>query len=307
MLKNSTHRSGARLAIAICPTSLPSATEYDRRPVEKFTACRHRMPLRIAVEWSAAALGRNLAAGFRDLLTGAHCWRLWYLIGSAEMRRRFVRSRFGLLWIMLSSALSVSVIGLTSSLLWKQPVQEILPFVATGMTVCQFLTAVLNDATTAFSQYRHDFLNQYMPSSTIIYSVLYKNVATFLLNMIFPIVIIAFLGHPFTSKSLLSIVGLSLVITWCLFIGYAVAIVCARFRDVAQLVSSALQVGCFITPVIWEPESLPPQAHYFVSYNPFAHLLAVIRDPLLGQPLPGAAWLTASAIVLATLGGQRAL
>jgi len=72
---------------------------------------------------------------------------------------------------------------------------------------------------------------------------------------------------------------------WCLFSGYAVAILCTRFRDIAQIVASVLQVAFFVTPVIWKPEVLPPQAHYFVSYNPFAPLLAVVRDPLLGRPL----------------------
>jgi hypothetical protein len=38
-----------------------------------------------------------------------------------------------------------------------------------------------------------------------------------------------------------------------------------------------------------------------VSYNPFAPLLTVVRDPLLGRPLSRSVWLTASAAVLATL------
>src|SRR5262249_5455750 len=191
--------------------------------------------------------------------------RLWYLIGSGEMRRRFARARLGQLWIMLSSALSVSITGFAWALLWNEPVHDMLPFIATSMTVWQFLAAVLNDATTAFPQSSQYFLNQYMPASTIIYSVLYKNVATFLLNMVFPICIIIFLGDSVTAYSLLSVIGLCLVMIWCLFTGYAVAILCTRFRDIAQIVSSVLQVAFFVTPVIWKPEVLPPQAHYLVT------------------------------------------
>jgi ABC-type polysaccharide/polyol phosphate export permease len=244
--------------------------------------------------------GGNAGAGIRDLVVGARRWRLWYLIGSAEMRRRFARARLGQLWIMLSSALSVSIIGLTWAFLWKQPVEDMLPFIAASMTIWQFLAAVLNDAATAFPLYSHYFLNQYMPASTIIYSVLYKNVATFLLNMAFPIFIIVFLGNSVTVYSLLSVIGLCLVIAWCLVVGYAVAILCARFRDVVQVVSSVMQVGFFVTPVFWKPESLPPEAQYLVTCNPFAPLLAVVRDPLLGRPLPWDVWLTACGIVLAT-------
>jgi ABC-type polysaccharide/polyol phosphate export permease len=258
------------------------------------------MPFLIRLDRYAAMLGRSSGAAIRDLVAGAHRWRLWYLIGSAEMRRRFARARLGQLWIMLSSALSVSIMGFAWALLWKEPVHDILPFISISVTVWQFLAAVLNDASTAFPQSSQYFLNQYMPASTIIYSVLYKNVATFLLNMVFPIFIVIFLGDSVTTYSLLSVVGLSLVIAWCLFIGYAVAILCTRFRDIAQIVSTVLQVAFFVTPVIWKPEFLPPQAHYLVSYNPFAPLLAVVRDPLLGRPLPCGVWLTACGIVLGT-------
>jgi ABC-type polysaccharide/polyol phosphate export permease len=259
------------------------------------------MPLLVAFDQYAAFLVRSAAAGLRDLVMGAHRWRLWYLIGSGEMRRRFARARLGQFWIMLSSAISVSMMGLVWAYLWNQPVRELLPFVGVSMTVWQFLSAVLNDSTMAFPQYSHYFLNQYTPASTIIYAVLYKNVATFFLNMIFPLAVIVFFGGAVTAYSLLSVVGLFLVIVWCVSIGYALAILCARFRDIVQVVSSLLQVAFFVTPVLWKPEFLPPQAHYFVTCNPFAPLLAVVRDPLLGRPLSWDVWLTACAIVLATL------
>ena len=104
---------------------------------------QRRMPLLVAFDQYTAMLARSAAAGIRDLVMGAHRWRLWYLIGSGEMRRRFARARLGQLWIMLSSALSVSIIGLTWALLWKQPVEDMLPFVAASMTIWQFLAAVL--------------------------------------------------------------------------------------------------------------------------------------------------------------------
>ncbi len=260
-----------------------------------------RMSLLVAFDLYVVMLGRNAAAGIRDLVVGAQRWRLWYLIGSAEMRRRFARARLGQLWIMLSSAVSVSVTGLAWAFLWNQPVHDMLPFIAASMTIWQFLAALVNDMTTAFPLYSHYFLNQYMPASVIIYAVLYKNVATFLLNMVFPISIIVVFGNPLTPYSLFSAIGLLLVILWCISIGYAVAVLCARFRDIVQVVASLLQVAFFVTPVIWKPEFLPREAHYFINFNPLAPLLAVVRDPLLGRPVSLSMWLAASAIVLATL------
>ena len=77
------------------------------------------------------------------MLEGALQWRLWYLIGASEMRRRYARSRLGQLWIILTSAITVSTIGLVWSYLWAQPVREILPYIAVGLVVWQLISAIL--------------------------------------------------------------------------------------------------------------------------------------------------------------------
>ena len=64
-------------------------------------------------------------------------------------------------------------------------------------------------------------------------------------------------------------------------------ILCARFRDIVQIVSSMLQLLMFLTPVFWFPSSLPGRSHA-ILYNPLAQLLDIVRLPLLGDaPAPG--------------------
>ena len=63
--------------------------------------------------------------------------------------------------------------------------------------------------------------------------------------------------------------------------------VSARFRDIPQVINSVVQILFFLTPVFWKPESLKGHA-YITEYNPFFHLLQIVRAPLLGE-LPTAA------------------
>jgi ABC-2 type transport system permease protein/lipopolysaccharide transport system permease protein len=64
------------------------------------------------------------------------------------------------------------------------------------------------------------------------------------------------------------------------------AYVNARFRDAIHLASAVLQVLFYVTPVIWPPEALRDRGlPWVVDYNPFYHLLEVVRQPLLyAQP-----------------------
>jgi lipopolysaccharide transport system permease protein len=194
---------------------------------------------------------------------------------------------------MLSSALFVSAMGLVWTFLWKQPIEDMLPFLAVGMMVWQMITGILNESATALPASSHYFLNQYLPASTVLYAVFYRNGVMFLLNMVYPLLLCIAFGVPLTWFALCSAIGLVLVIVFCFSMAYVIAILCTRFRDIVQIVASFLNVVFFITPVLWKPEFLPEEVHRFLAWNPFAVLLTVIRDPRLGRPVSGAIWLLA--------------
>ena len=231
--------------------------------------------------------------GWQDLIDGARQWRLCHLLATADMRRRFARSKLGQFWIMLSSAIYISAIGVVWSQLWHQPPQEILPFVAIGMMVWQLISSIINEATTALQSSSNYFLNQYTSTSAILYAVIYRNLFIFVLNMLFPLLICLALGVQFTAYALMSIVGAVLLIITCTWIAFVIAIFCARFRDIVQIVSSVIQIVFFLTPILWKPELLPPESRAMVDWNPFAVLISIVRDPLLGRPVSAKYWAVA--------------
>ena len=252
------------------------------------------------LQGSSTLLGSALD-GLRDIVDGSRQWRLCYLMGSADMRRRYARSKLGQLWIMISSAILISGIGVVWSYLWQQPVQDMLPFVAIGLVTWQLLSGVLNDATTVLPANSHYFLNQYTAASTVLLSMLYRHAATLLLNLIFPIVLSGALGVSFSVGVLLALPGLLLVLVACFWMSFVIAILCTRFRDVVQIVSGILQVALFVTPVLWKPEMMPQEALRYLAWNPLGVLVSVVRDPLLGRAVPLDDWLFAIGIALGGL------
>lgn len=65
-------------------------------------------------------------------------------------------------------------------------------------------------------------------------------------------------------------------------LGLMLGLVCTRFRDVTQIVTSVMQMLMFLTPVFWLPESLPGRARY-ILFNPLAQMLDLLRAPLMGD------------------------
>ena len=236
--------------------------------------------------------------GILDLVDGVANWRLCHLIGLAEIRRRYSRSKLGQFWLTLSTALTVAALGFVWATLWKAPVAELLPYVAVSLICWNMITGVLTEATTVFTATGHMFLNQGMSFSTAIYAIIYRQIVIFLHNIPVIIGVALLFGFHVRTEHLLVVPGFLLLLTSLTWMSYLIAIACVRFRDLTQVVQNLMMLAFFVTPVIWRPMQLPPDKHYLLMFNPFAVLLEVVRDPLLGTSPPVFVWATAAAIAI---------
>lgn len=232
--------------------------------------------------------------GIADLLSGIDNWRLSHLMGLGEIRRRYARSRIGQFWLTISTGMMVAALGLVWSTLWNLPVADLMPFVAVSLTVWTMIAGALGEATTVFVSTGPMFLNQGMSFSTAIYGLVYRHLLIFLHNV--PIIVVAILlfSVPAGLICFIALPGFALLVLALVWTSYLVAIACVRFRDLTQVVQNVLMIAFFITPVLWKPDQISPDKHYLLSLNPFAALLAVVREPLLGQIPTADDWITAA-------------
>lgn len=109
-------------------------------------------------------------------------------------------------------------------------------------------------------------------------------------HMILYLPVAEWAGISFSANCFFVVPGILIVLVNLHAISIILGIICARFRDVAQIVASVLQLLMFMTPVFWFPDNLPARAK-FVLMNPLAQMMDVIRLPLLGAaPAPGTWW-----------------
>ena len=93
---------------------------------------------------------------------------------------------------------------------------------------------------------------------------------------------LALFGHNFTPVMVLALLGVFAY----LFVGLTAAIVlgplCARFRDITQLVATVMQILFFLTPIFWVPGASLSRP-IVLDLNPFYHLIEIVRKPLMGE------------------------
>jgi len=247
------------------------------------------------------AITQAMTRGWSDLLDGVKAWRVTHVLGIGPLRQRYARSALGQFWIVLSTAITIAAFGLVWSLLWNVPVERYLPYIALSYIVWGFINTNVMEAVGVFPAQGRYFLTHEAPLSVAIYAVVYRNFV-FLLHSA-PVIAIALIifPSPLGWDALLAIPGLAIVLLNSVMIAYVVALICARFRDVGQLVGNGMQILFFTTPVMWQAERLSPEFHWIVDFNPFAGMLSIVRDPLLGRAVTEASWMMAGLTALVGL------
>ena len=137
-----------------------------------------------------------------------------------------------------------------------------------------------------------------LPKSMFVHRMLVRNLVTFAHNMtIVPLLYLA-LGIAPGWPILLAPIGLAIVTLNGFWIGLLVGMMCARFRDLPQMIASLMQIAFFVTPVMWRQDQLPPGQSWLVDINPLANLLRLIRDPLMGRVPTPSAYVMGIALIL---------
>lgn len=176
---------------------------------------------------------------------------------------------------------------------------EFLPFLAAGIILWAFITGTINEGCTGFIDAEGIIKQLPIPLFVHILRVLWRNLLILSHNILILPLVLLVMGKGLSFAVLLAIPGVLLVILCLSWVAFLFAMLCARYRDLPQIVASVLQVAFYLTPIIWMPSLLPDRAGVvFLVLNPFYHLLELIRGPLLGQVPSLNSWIVVAGITV---------
>lgn len=178
----------------------------------------------------------------------------------------------------------IGTIGIVFGSIFKTPLRQFLPFLSAGIIFWGFISTVLTESCAGFIAAEGIIKQLPIPLFVHILRMMWRNILILGHNLvIFPLVLLA-VGSPPHWSIFLAIPGFALLLVNLCWLSLLLALVCARFRDLAQIVSSALQVIFYLTPIVWIPKTLPSEtAIYLLNLNPVYHLIEIVRAPLLGD------------------------
>jgi lipopolysaccharide transport system permease protein len=200
-------------------------------------------------------------------------------------------------------AIQIAIMGAVFTLIFKVDSNIYVPYLAVSLVLWTYISTTISESCTAFVNSESLIKQVKLPLIVHVLRSWFRNIVIAAHNfVIIPIVLIFFGVHPSVEMFAL-IPGFGILALNLLWISAILGIFSARYRDVPSIVSSALTVLFYVSPVMWLPSLLGNDrlAHLLLGLNPLYHLLQIARLPILGESATFENWIISASLAIAGL------
>jgi lipopolysaccharide transport system permease protein len=233
---------------------------------------------------------------------------LWALT-ARELKARYRTSVLGFLWTFLNPTLNMLVYVLVFGVIMSNTIERYPFYLFCGLIPWVFFSSSVLGGTTSVSD-RKDLLTKVrFPAQVLPATVVASNMVNFLLSLPLLILLGAFYGE-WPTWHLVFVAPVLLVQTFfTLAVTYLLSSLNVAFRDLQHIVANLVQMLFFVTPVLWDLETVPAihrfglhltqaQARDALVYaNPMAAVMNAWRDIFYRHTVPAGQPLVVVALV----------
>ncbi|WP_430397188.1 ABC transporter permease [Ferrovibrio sp.] len=218
--------------------------------------------------------------------------RFALFMAGLDIAASFRRTGLGTLWVTVGMVLVVGALGLFFGTVLQQlvpPYAVYVPFLATGMIAWSLIAGMLHATANQTWQFMAQLRHTALPLPATVLRLMLRQLLILVQNLVVALIAQWLLLNTVTVQPLELLGGIVLLAANLGWMALAIGLLCARFRDLPQLVAWMLHLAFFLTPILWPAYFL---GHYtwLADINPFHHLVELVRLPLLGQAIPLANW-----------------
>ena len=217
---------------------------------------------------------------YRDLL---------YLLARRDIAVRYKQTAIGAAWAVLQPVAFAAVYSVFLSLIGKVPTGGIpFPvFALTGMGLYLFLAACLTQTAGSTVSSSALISKVYFPRLVIPLAAIVPPLVDLFVALIVLLVAMALFGVAPSANIVFLPAVLLLAVFTALGAGLWLSAIAVRFRDVQLLVPFVVQLGLFLSPVLYPLSLIPEQYRWLYGLNPVVGVMEAMRWSVLGSEWPG--------------------
>lgn len=214
---------------------------------------------------------------------------LLYFLTWRDVKVRYKQTLLGAAWIIIQPLITMITFTLLFRSIAKVPYDDDVVkyplFVYSGLLLWTFFSRAVSASGNSLLSQAHLITKVYFPRMIVPASTVTACLVD--LAVAFPtlICLMLYYGTPLTW-SLLAVVPLILVLTLLsLGLGMWISALNVQYRDVGSLVPFAIQMGMFVSPIIYPASMVPEKWRWAFDLNPLTGIIEAFRAVLFGRPL----------------------
>lgn len=203
-----------------------------------------------------------------------------------DFKTKYAGSYLGITWAFVQPVVTILVYWFVFQVGFRSAPMEDFPFVLwliAGMIPWFFFNDAIINATNSLIEYSYLVKKVVFKVSVL---PIVKIISAFYVHVFFIIImnIIFWLyGYPPTLYSIQMLYYL--LCTCCLVLGmtYATSAIVIFFKDLSQIINIFLQVGMWMTPILWQYDMVPAKYQWILKLNPMYYIVEGYRDTFINH------------------------
>jgi ABC-type polysaccharide/polyol phosphate export permease len=218
---------------------------------------------------------------------------------SRSIKTRYKRSFLGVVWTLLNPLLSMVVLTVVFSRIFKFSINYYPVYVLSGLLMWNFYAGTTSAAMSDMLWGGSLLGRIYVPKSVFAVSAIGTGLVNMVISLIPLFAIALVLGVQITPAILVMPLAILILGIFSLGIGLALSTFAVYFADMLPVYEVGLMILMYATPIIYPVEIIPPEFQWLLKINPLYYMVTIFRDPLLNGTVPAlSVWLIAGGFAL---------
>ena len=232
-------------------------------------------------------------------------WDLIVQLAIKDFKIRYTHSLLGYAWSVLNPLIFSLIYYLVFSVFVRFHVPNYPGYLLIGVVLWNFFSEGSANGVGSLLARAGLLTKVAMPRQIVVYAAVLNALMTFAINLLVLAALLGATGIPARPAMLVFPILLADLVCLTLGVSLLLAPLHVRYHDVGYLWGVVVQVGFWLTPIIYLDSMIPARWSWLVTYNPMARIVQYSRQAVIAGTWPdwvGVTKTTFTAIAMLVVG-----
>ena len=203
-----------------------------------------------------------------------------------DIKVKYKRSILGILWTLLNPLLSMFVLTIVFSNLFRYDIENFPVYLITGQIMFNFFAESTSMAMGSILGNASLIKKVYIPKYIFPLSRVLSSFVNLLFALISVIIIMIFMKVKITVSILFVPIAFMYILIFSIGMGLLLSSLNVFFRDIQHLYGVVLTAWTYLTPIFYPVEIIPEQFKWLIEINPIYYMISYFRECVLYGNIP---------------------